>query len=68
MSSLQQRFNAGQATMVTNVGPLVEPTTRAAIDAETVTLPLGLFSHSDQILSWQTATPANRAGTDLAVD
>ena len=63
MSSLQQRFNAGQATMVTNVGPLVEPTTRAAIDAETVTLPLGLFSHSDQILSWQTATPANRAGT-----
>ena len=63
MSNLQQRFNAGQATMVTNVGPLVEPTTRAAIDAETVTLPLGLFSHSDQILSWQTATPANRAGT-----
>ena len=43
MSNLQQRFNAGQATMVTNVGPLVEPTTRAAIDAETVTLPLGLF-------------------------
>ena len=50
MSSLQQRFNAGQATMVTNVGPLVEPTTRAAIDAETVTLPPGLFAF-DQILS-----------------
>ena len=63
MTSLQQRFNAGQATLVTNVGPLVEPTTRAALDAESVRLPLGLFSHSDQILSWQTATPANRSGT-----
>jgi len=63
MSSLQQRFNAGQATVVTNIGPLVEPTSRAALEAESVRLPLGLFSHSDQILSWQTATPANRAGT-----
>ena len=63
MSSLQQRFNSGQATLVTNVGPLVEPTTRMAFEAENVRLPLGLFSHSDQILSWQTATPSNRAGT-----
>ena len=63
MSNLQQRFNAGQATLVTNIGPLVEPTTRAALEAGNVRLPLGLFSHSDQILSWQTATPANRAGT-----
>lgn len=63
MSSLQQRFNAGQATLVSNIGPLVEPTTRMALEAETVRLPLGLFSHSDQILSWQTATPSNRAGT-----
>ena len=60
MSSLQQRFNAGQATLVTNVGPLVEPTTRAAIDAETVTLPLGLFSHSDpdsQLANGHTCQP-----------
>ena len=63
MSSFQQRFNAGQATVVTNIGPLVEPTTRMALEAGSVRLPLGLFSHSDQILSWQTATPANRAGT-----
>lgn len=63
MSSLQQRFNAGQATLVTNIGPLVEPTTPIALEAESVRLPLGLFSHSDQILSWQTATPSNRAGT-----
>lgn len=63
MSALQSRFNAGQATLVTNIGPLVEPTSREAFEAGSVTLPLGLFSHSDQILSWQTATPANRAGT-----
>ena len=63
MSALQSRFNAGQATLVTNIGPLVEPTSREALEAGSVTLPLGLFSHSDQILSWQTATPANRAGT-----
>jgi uncharacterized protein (DUF1501 family) len=63
MPSLQQRFNAGQATLVSNIGPLVEPTSRSAFDAGRVELPLGLFSHSDQILSWQTATPANRSGT-----
>ena len=67
MSSLQKRFNAGQATLVTSIGPLVEPTTRAALEAGNVRLPLGLFSHSDQILSWQTATmPAANAGLALA--
>ena len=63
LGNIQRLFNNGSGTFVSNIGPLVEPTTRAALEAESVTLPLGLFSHSDQILSWQTATPANRAGT-----
>ena len=63
MTSLQQRFNAGQAAMIANVGPLVGPTNRASYEEGTAQLPLGLFSHSDQILSWQTAMPSTRSGT-----
>ena len=43
MSALQSRFNAGQATLVTNIGPLVEPTSREAFEAGSVTLPLVCF-------------------------
>ena len=66
LAALQARFNAGQASLITNIGPLVEPTDRAAYDNEQVVLPLGLFSHADQILSWQTATPADRSGSGFA--
>jgi uncharacterized protein (DUF1501 family) len=54
LSSVKQRFDAGQAAFVANVGTLIEPVTRAQYDAGLGKYPLGLFSHSDQIEQWQT--------------
>jgi uncharacterized protein (DUF1501 family) len=46
-------FNAGKAAVVSNVGPLIQPTTKAQFLGETVALPPQLFSHSDQEVYWQ---------------
>ncbi len=52
MASLQQLFEAGSATFVTNVGPLVEPTSRDDFFNKSVALPPQLFSHNDQQDQW----------------
>lgn len=57
LTHLQSLFEAGNAAWVSNVGTLVYPTTLAEYESESVTLPLGLFSHSDQIKQWQTSVP-----------
>jgi uncharacterized protein (DUF1501 family) len=51
---LQRMFNSGQLAVVSNVGPLLAPTTRAQYQARSVPLPPRLFSHNDQQAIWQT--------------
>ena len=61
MSSLQNLFNAGNAAMIANVGTLIDPiSNRTEFDQRVKRIPLGLYSHSDQIQQWQTAAPHNR--------
>lgn len=55
MAPLKPIFDAGQAALVANVGPLMVPTTRAQYQARSVPLPSNLFSHSDQQGAWQSA-------------
>lgn len=62
MPEVAQLFNNGELSFVANVGTLVEPVTKADIEAETAKLPLGLYSHSDQIMHWQTSVPDRRTG------
>ncbi len=62
MPELRNLFEAGKAAFVANVGTLVEPVTKAQFLAGTGNLPLGLFSHSDQIEQWQTSVPDKREG------
>ncbi|WP_309396594.1 DUF1501 domain-containing protein [Cerasicoccus maritimus] len=57
MSELRDLFNAGNLAWVTNVGTLIEPTTLSQYQNELVNLPLGLYSHADQIKQWQTSVP-----------
>lgn len=57
LPELQSLFENGKAAFMANVGTLVEPTTKTAIESGTAHLPLGLFSHSDQIRQWQTSIP-----------
>jgi len=52
MTSLQQLFEAGNAALIANVGPLVEPTTRDEFFNKSVALPPQLFSHNDQQDQW----------------
>ena len=66
LAEVQQLFNAGQGAFVANIGPLAEPTSRAALDAGAVQLPLGLFSHSDQIAVWQSSAAGTRINTGFA--
>jgi len=58
---LQNLFNTGQAAMVANVGTLIEPVADAnEFYNSNTNLPLGLYSHADQVQQWQTATPQSR--------
>ena len=52
MGGIQGLFQDGNAALVTNVGPLIEPTTKAQYFDRSVTLPPQLFSHNDQQDQW----------------
>lgn len=52
MGGIRGLFNSGEAAFVTNVGPLVEPTTKEQYFNASVTLPPQLFSHNDQQDQW----------------
>lgn len=60
MPELQALFTDGDAAMVANVGTLLEAFDAQAYASGTASVPLGLFSHADQIQQWQTATPGAR--------
>ena len=62
MPEVAQMFNDGNLIFVSNVGTLVEPTTMTGIESGLANLPLGLYSHSDQIMHWQTSVPDKRTG------
>ncbi|MCW1912711.1 DUF1501 domain-containing protein [Luteolibacter sp. GHJ8] len=63
MPKLAARFEAGDAAFVANVGTLIEPVfNRTEVANASKRLPLGLYSHSDQIEQWQTSVPQSRSG------
>ncbi len=57
LAPLLPLFNAGQLAAVLNLGPLVQPTTKAQYTARNVPLPPKLFSHNDQQSVWQALNP-----------
>jgi len=61
MPGLQTLFNSGQLAVLTNVGTLVAPVTRAEYQSGGAALPRQLFSHSDQSVQWQTSLPDQNA-------
>lgn len=60
MPEAQALYANGELGFIANVGTLLEQFDAQAVEAGTARLPLGLFSHSDQIAQWQTAVPDNR--------
>jgi len=57
MPEVRDLFEAGHLAYVANVGTLVEPITKEQYENGSVPVPLGLYSHSDQIQQWQTSIP-----------
>lgn len=57
MPELQALFAQSKFAVLSNVGTLVVPTTKAQFSARTVPLPPQLFSHSDQQVQWQSSVP-----------
>jgi uncharacterized protein (DUF1501 family) len=53
LSGVRDLFAAGRLAWVSNVGPLLGPTTKAAFLAGTAPRPPKLFSHNDQQSVWQ---------------
>ena len=63
LGDLRDLYNVNKLAVVTNVGPLVVPTTQAQYMGNSVPKPFALFSHSDQIQAWQTGRSDIKVGT-----
>ena len=57
---LAAMFGQGRLAFLSNVGTLVEPITLQQYRTGGARVPLGLFSHSDQQMQWQTSVPDRR--------
>ncbi len=52
-ANLKQAYASGNAAMIANVGPLVQPTTMAQYKATSVQIPSLLMAHDDQQIAWE---------------
>src|SRR6218665_2492274 len=61
MTGVRDLFNAGKLGFISNIGTLVEPIlNNSEYENGAKKLPLGMYSHSDQIMQWQTSVPQSR--------
>jgi uncharacterized protein (DUF1501 family) len=56
-TDMKTLFDAGHLGVLLNVGTLIQPTTLAQYNANSVPLPPKLFSHNDQQSVWQSSLP-----------
>ena len=61
MPEMAQLFNDGKLSFISNLGTMVRPTTKEEILNGTAELPLGLFSHADQVQQWQSGRTDERS-------
>ncbi len=61
LAKLLPVFNAGNLAVLLNTGTLVQPTTKAQYQAQSVRLPPKLLSHNDQQSYWQASSPEGAA-------
>ena len=52
-SNVRQMYTSGQAALIANVGPLVQPTTAAQVKAKSLQLPENLYDHGQQQEIWE---------------
>ena len=63
LSNIHGLFESGDAAIIGNVGPLLEPATREDFETKRVELPKRIFSHNDQQSTWMAlGTEGTRLG------
>ncbi len=66
MDKVRDMFDTGDLSFIANIGTLVEPIANATEYANgNKKRPLGLYSHSDQIMQWQTSVPTSRSAVGV---
>lgn len=60
MPNFQQLFDSNKLAFLSNVGTLVTPMTKTQYINGSIERPLGLYSHLDQRMQWQTGRPNER--------
>ncbi len=61
LSGIQSLFESEDLAFLANIGTLIEPiANETEYDSGLKDRPLGLYSHSDQVLQWQTSVPQSR--------
>lgn len=66
MPGVQEIYQEGKLAFLANVGTLVEPiANQAEFHGGQKKIPLGIYSHSDQIMQWQTSVPQSRDAVGL---
>lgn len=66
MSGLHGLFENNRAAVISNIGPLIGPTTKADYQSQSVALPPQLFSHNDMQDQWQTLKGSSVSKTGWA--
>ncbi|MDO4230500.1 MAG: DUF1501 domain-containing protein [Lautropia sp.] len=57
LTAARDLFNKGKLAILSNVGPLIEPTTVDEYQRMLTRIPSRLYSHNDQQSTWQTFSP-----------
>jgi uncharacterized protein (DUF1501 family) len=57
LAPLKSLFDSGDAAIIGNVGPLIEPLSRDEYEARSKPRPARLFSHNDQQSTWFSSSP-----------
>jgi len=67
MPNTRDLFNDGNLSFISNIGTLIEPITNSSqfYNNNALQIPLGLYSHSDQIMQWQTSVPQDRTAVGV---
>jgi len=64
LAGIKSLFDQNKAAFVANIGTLIEPIIDTSY-LNSVQLPLGLYSHADQIMQWQTSVPQDRSAVGV---
>jgi uncharacterized protein (DUF1501 family) len=66
LAEVASLFSSKELAVVANTGALVQPLTRTQYQNQQASIPLNLFSHSDQQLAWQTSIAQGHSATGWA--